>query len=250
MTSRVSSGVLLRWWLVAGVVLAWYGVASWAGLSPIVLPGPGQVIEAFAREPAGYLSQLGLTLSTSAIGLVGGVALGYGMAALAWLVPFLGGLLTPLALVIRSVPFVALIPVLARVFGYGVPTAWVICGLVCFFPTFVLVSSGFREVPPDSDDLFTVLGSSRWDRFLRLAVPSAMPALATSVRISASTSILAALVAEYLMGVPGLARVLADALDRLEVDRMWAAAGTATVLAVAIFTVTTKLESRVQEGYR
>lgn len=239
-----------RWWALALLLLGWQAAVNFAGLDPLVLPGPLDVIDVVVAEPAQFLLPVARTVTTAAIGLILGVAAGYTMAALSWLVPFLAGALTPLALVIRSVPFVALIPVLARVFGYGVTTAWVICALVCFFPTFVMVSTGLNDTPANGEDLFRVNGAARIDRFRRLAAPSAMPHLATAFRISSATAILAALVAEFLMGIPGLARVLADSLDHLDVERMWGASAIAAVLAITVFTVTSRLETYVNARWR
>jgi NitT/TauT family transport system permease protein len=162
----------------------------------------------------------------------------------------LGALVTPLALIIRSVPFVALIPVLTRVLGYTDRTAWLICSLVCFFPTFVLVTTGLRDVPPNGTDLFTVSGASRWDRYCRLALPASIPALATSIRIGAASAIAAALISEFLMGGPGLALVLTNALDALDITRVWAASACAAAAAVAAYLAASRLETHLIDRWR
>lgn len=243
-------GVARRWWLVALVVLAWELVVALGHVNPIVLPGPGPVVGDFFSEPSYYLVPLLDTLYTAALGLVGGVAAGYLMAGCGWFFPLLGGLFTPLALVLRSMPFVSLVPVLALILGYGTTSALLICVIVCFFPTYVLVSSGMRNLPAGADALFSVAGASRFDRFRRLVVPASLPALATSVRISAATSILAALVAEYLMGSKGLASILYLALDELLVTKVWTTCLVVAVTAIVVFVATTRLEEAIRRRWQ
>lgn len=239
-----------RWWTIGLLVAVWQGIVSSGAFSTFVLPGPVDVLAALVEQPGIYLVPALRTIMTAAVGLVIGVSLGLAMASASWLVPPLRGAVLPLALVLRSVPFVALVPVMARLFGYGVTSAFVITTLVCFFPTFVLVSTGLNDVPPNSLDVFRVSGASRRDQYRRLALPSAMPNLATAVRISSGTSILAALIAEFLMGTPGLARLLVDALTYLHIDRVWSASLVAMALSVAVFLMATRYEARVRARWR
>jgi NitT/TauT family transport system permease protein len=225
-------------------------LASAGHLNPLLVPSPATLMQQLAKHPGDFFVPLLRTIETAAIGLVAGVLAGVVAASLTWLLPVLGAVITPLALIIRSVPFVALIPVLTRVLGYTERTAWLICTLVCFFPTFVLLTTGLRDIPPNGADLFTVTGASRWDRYRRLALPASLPALATSIRIGAASSIAAALVAEFLMGVPGLALVLTNSLDGLDIPKLWAASACAAVVAVAAYLAASRLEAHVIDRWR
>lgn len=243
-------GPVRRWWLVVGLLLLWQGVASLGLVNPLLVPAPGDLWYQFMQEPVAFLLPLLSTVSTAAIGLVIGVSTGVGAASLVWLLPWVGGVVTPFALVIRSVPFVALVPVLTRVIGYGDGTALVICALVSFFPTFVLVSTGLREIPAGGADLFTVGGASRWDRYRRLALPASLPALATALRVGAASSIAAALVAEFLMGSPGLALLLTEALNAFDITRVWTASACAALVGIAVYLLAGWVESKITDRWR
>lgn len=239
-----------RWWVVVLAIVMWQALASTGHLNPLLVPGPSKLIQQLANHPGDFFVPLLKTVKTAAIGFVLGVSAGVVAASLSWLLPVLGALVTPLALIIRSVPFVALIPVLTRVLGYTDRTAWLICSLVCFFPTFVLVTTGLRDIPPNGTDLFTVSGASRWDRYRRLALPASIPALATSMRIGAASAIAAALISEFLMGVPGLALVLTNALDTLDITRVWAASACAAAAAIVAYLAASRLEAHLIDRWR
>ncbi|WP_051791539.1 ABC transporter permease [Amycolatopsis jejuensis] len=238
-----------RWWLVLAVVAIWQLVSALGAVNPLLVPAPAQLLGRLGEEPAKFLLPLLHTVGTAAIGLALGVGAGLVVASCVWASPFARNVITPLAVVIRSVPFVALIPVLSRLIGYSDRSAWLICGLVSFFPTFVLVSSGLRDIPANGDDLFSVNGASRWAHYRRLALPACLPALATSIRVAAASSIAAALVAEFLMGTPGLALVLTEGLDSFDIPAVWVGSACAAAVGIAAYLLAGWLETTVVKRF-
>jgi ABC-type nitrate/sulfonate/bicarbonate transport system permease component len=239
-----------RWWAVIGVIVAWQLIVMIFQVNAFLIPSPTTIGREITKDPLSFLLPLLLTVRVAIIGFVAGVGLGYLMASLAWLWPIFGAAVTPFALIIRSVPFVALIPVLTRSLGYGDHTAWVIATMVCFFPTFVLVGTGLNDIPANGNDLFSAAGSSRFDRYRLLAVPASLVALATSIRIAASSSIAAALIAGFLMGIPGLALVLSISLDQLDMGMLWGASSIAIVVSIAAYLLASQFEIRVIARWR
>jgi putative hydroxymethylpyrimidine transport system permease protein len=239
-----------RWWAVALVVVLWQAAVRVFKINPFLIPGPLNIVQVVASSPGEFFFPFLFTLKTAVIGFTLGVAGGYILATVAWLWPVFRATVTPLALIIRSVPFVALIPVLTRILGYSEQTAWVICALVCFFPTFVLVTTGLRDIPANGNDLFSSIGVSTADRFRYLAAPASFPALATSLRISASSSIAAALIAEFLMGTPGLARVLSASLDQLDMTQLWAASVCSIAASIVAYLAASRFESHIIARWR
>lgn len=227
--------VVSRYWTVAAFVVAWQ-LWSWlSGVNQIVVPPPVLVFTDVAGNFGAYLPDLGWTLAMSAGGLVAGMALGTGMAVAVWASRILTGLVTPLALVMRSVPVVAMIPVFATVLGYGWVTVLVITSVVSFFPAFVFVGSRLRAAPRATSDLMAVLGASRSTVLRLLLLPHAVPGLLVAFRLTAPTAVLAAMLAEYLMGGHGLGTLFAQSVSFYQADRAWGTALVATAVSVACF---------------
>src|SRR5690606_31985799 len=59
----------------------------------------------------------------------------------------------PVALALRSVPIVAMVPLLAFVFGRGLAGSLVIVAIIVWFPALVLVTNGLRSVRAEALDL-------------------------------------------------------------------------------------------------
>ena len=229
------AGIASRYWTVAALIVAWWAWAELNGYNKIVVPTPGAVVAEVVGHTGAYLPDLAATLVTSLAGLVAGMALGALLAVVVWSSRVLAGMATPVAMIMRSVPVVALIPIISTIFGYGWTTVWVITTVVTFFPAFVFVGARLREPPPGTSDVFAVLGASRRTVLVRLLAPHAIPGVLVALRLSASSAVLAAMLAEYLMGVRGLGTVFAQAISFYQVERAWGAALVATVVSVACF---------------
>jgi putative hydroxymethylpyrimidine transport system permease protein len=234
--------VISRYWTVLALLVAWQLYSSLSGLNRIVVPGPVSVFGDVVANVGVYLPDLAWTLGMAGAGLAVGMALGTALAVAVWASRVVSGMMTPVALIMRSVPVVAMIPVLARVFGYGWSTVLVITSVVSFFPAFVLVGARLREAPPATSDLMVVLGASRLTLLRRLLLPHAVPGLLVAFRLTASTAVLGAMLAEYLMGGRGLGTLFARSVSFYEVDRAWGTALVATVVSVASFVAARAVE--------
>ena len=182
-------------------------------------------------------------------GMVLGLALAPA-AILAWWSPLLGGMLTPLSLVFSSIPVVTVIPILARMFGYDMRTVIVIVGIISFFPAFVFSTAGLRNLPAGSADLMTALGASRWRWLVLLALPAAVPSWMIALRIAAPGAILAAMLAEFLMGTSGLGYLFVTAKAAFDMNRALGTSLVATLVSLSSFIVVGWAESRVRASWQ
>ena len=231
------------------LVLVWHGYVVLFDVHVLVIPSPASVLQELATNTSRYIDPTISTLTVAAVGMVGGTLMGATLASLSWFARTLSGIFTPIAVVIRSVPIVAMIPVLARVFGYEQRTILVITIAISFFPTFVFISSGLRATPPGSADVFAALGAGRVTIFRRLALPSAVPNGLIAFRLSAADCVLAALIAEFLMGTQGLGHVFQDTVGDLDMLTAWSAAIVATILSVAFFALAKRVERSGNERW-
>jgi putative hydroxymethylpyrimidine transport system permease protein len=241
-TRRVARKALQPLWVIAILVVVWQAWVSVFRIDRLVMPTPADVFGELLRHPAYYLPDLLTTVYHAGVGLVLGTSLGFILAVCTWLSPLLGGMVAVPAILLRATPIAALTPVIARMFGYNDNSVIAVAVLITFFPTFVFVVSGLRSVSPSSDDLFTTLDASRRKRLFKLALPSAVPSLLLSLRVSGPIAVLGALVAEWLIGTKGLGALLSIARFTYEVSIVWAGAILGTVLGVLTFAVANKLE--------
>jgi NitT/TauT family transport system permease protein len=242
MNARPWRGFVAGYWPVLLILAGWQIWIVAGHVARIVAPSPLAVGREIAAHPALYAAAGGAPRAVAAAGLIIGTALGCALAVLTWFSPLVTGMLTLPAVLIQSTPLVALMPVVARLLGYDERTVIASAVLITFFPTFTLIASGLRALPPGTADLFDVLGARKLAALRLLVLPSAVPSLLVALRISSANCILAALVAEYLMGTSGLGRLFATSESRFDTAAAWAACLVATTVSVAAYAASRRLE--------
>jgi len=247
LVGRFLGAVLIRYWPIILLLLAWPAWLWANGYSRAVAPSPLDVATDLVTHPDVYLFPVLWTALYAIGGLVLGMLVGVGLGVVVWMSPLASGLLLPSALILRVVPITAMLPILARLFGYGSGTVVVMVVILVFFPAFSLTVSGMSAVPQSSRDLFGVLGSRLGPRVFRLHLPAAIPSIMLALRLSAPIAILGVLLAEYLLSGVGLGDLLRSSGERMEYEREWASALVATALSVACFGLARTAERRVVE---
>ena len=242
--------LILDLWPVLLLLVLWQAWVSATGYNSIVVVPPGAVASDLLHYPAVYLTPALHTLAFALVGLGLGLATGALLALAAWLSELVAGVTTPLALLLSATPVVCLIPVIARLFGYGARSELVAIAVMTMFPSFVYCGTGLRQAPAMSRDVLFVLHASRWQYLRLLAVPAALPALATALRVGATFSVLVALLAEYLMQTGGLGALFAITMQQLHLARALGASAVAMALSVLLFEATRAIEHRVSAIYR
>lgn len=248
--ARTSGRVLSRWWAVFVLIAIWQLWVTLTGFNRIVLPTPLDVATDLVTNPGAYAGDTARTFGLALFGVVVGMALGFAVSVATWASSLIAGAVSPLVLMLRSIPIVAVIPVVARLVGYGNKIVPIVTIMLAFFPAYVMTSSGLRSASPTSLDLMTSLGASRWTALRRLLVPTAVPSVLVALRLCASSAVLAAMVAEFLAGTNGLGRLFSTTRVRFETERAWGAALIATALSVLLFQVALRIERWGRHRFR
>jgi NitT/TauT family transport system permease protein len=225
--------------VVAAALLAWQGAVLVLRPAEYLLPGPLAITRAFLDDAARLGAAMLRTGLAAAAGFglaaVAGVALGSLLAAS----PFLRRGVYPLASLLQMVPLVALAPILVIWFGYGSRATVASATLVALFPVLAGTLDGLRSVDAGLVEMFAVYRASRWDRFWKLGLPWATPAIVTGLRVAAGLSVIGAVVGEFVSGFAGeqapLGIVILAALREARTDLVFAAVGLSAVVGFLLF---------------
>ena len=229
-------------WVVALLIVGWWLWIVVEKVPELVAPSPPETFSAVVDDPGLYAEHTLATLLSAIGGLSIGLVLGTTLALLSSISLALRNTLSPIVVIMPTVPIVVLIPVVARLFGFSQATVLAIAGVIAFFPVYVFALSGLRARPPGSDAVYSALGSPEWRRLVLLAIPSAVPNVLTGVRITASSVFLAALTAEWLMGTKGLGFLFSTSRASFENSEAWGAIVIAVVFAVGTYQLASALE--------
>jgi ABC-type nitrate/sulfonate/bicarbonate transport system permease component len=123
---------------------------------------------------------------------------------------------------LRPVPSVALIPVAILVYGAGLESKVFLAAFAAFWQLLVQTVYGVQDVDPVATDTARSFGFSRRERLQRVALPSALPYIATGLRIASSVALILAVTAELVIGSQGLGRQINIARSGGNVELMYA----------------------------
>src|SRR3954447_6929699 len=105
---------------------------------------------------------------------------------------------------LRPIPSAALIPLLFLTLGTTLKSEVFLAAFGAFWPLLVQTMYGVRDVDPLSLDTARSFGLGVIERLYRVTLPSAVPYIATGLRISSTVALILAFTAELFMGIPGL----------------------------------------------
>jgi NitT/TauT family transport system permease protein len=191
---------------LAGAVAAWQLIVMIGNYPAFILPTPGQVWAELLRalQTTAFWGHIGVTLIEVLTGLLIGAALamvfGYGLAKST----VLNSILSPLIVASQAVPIVAIAPLLAMWFGYGLTPKIVTSLLIVFFPILINVAAGLRSIEPNLHDLMRSLQANRRQTFVKLEIPAALPMILSGFKVSATLSVIGAIVGEFVNSDRGL----------------------------------------------
>ncbi len=234
------------------LVLALWQVLVWSWGEELVFSTRGPldvwrfwIDSANATIRADIISNLWITLGHAGLGLLAGTVGALLISFLFSLFKPLEQSLMPVAMVMRSVPLVAMAPLISLVFGRDILTVAIVGAIVTFFPTLVNVNMGLRMAPQQSVDLIKAYGGGRLYTLFRIQFPFALPALFAALRATAPLAITGAMLAEFFLVGNGLGHSINVARNEFDYTSMWAQAAIATLAAVLIYAISVGIEGSV-----
>lgn len=231
---------------VLWVGLLWaFQVSPYVGKTPIDVWNYLFAMPNSAVNRADMFARLGVTIGNAGIGFVSGLLVALAIAVIFQLSRGVEHALMPLAMLLRSVPLVAMAPVIVLIFGREFATVAVMGGIVVLFPALVNIVFGLKSAPAQMNDLIAVYGGNRWTALRKVALPSALPSLLAAVRISVPGAITGALLAEWLAVGGGLGGIVGTYIASAQFSALWAAVVLITATALLLYNIVQLLESLV-----
>ena len=222
---------------LAGLLVVWQLIVLLGHYPAFILPTPGQVWVELLRalQTAAFWRHIGVTLIEVLIGLLIGatlaLGLGYGLAKSA----VLNSILSPLIVASQAVPIVAIAPLLAMWFGYGLTPKIVTSALIVCFPILINVAAGLRAIEPNLRDLLRSLQATRRQMFVKLEVPAALPMILSGLKVGATLSVIGAIVGEFVNSDQGLGFLIKQGNGEYNTARTFVALIALMVMALAMY---------------
>ncbi|SHE13102.1 ABC transporter permease [Chlamydia abortus] len=208
-------GAALLFLIVWQLSTMWFDVQKW------ILPGPIQIVqEGITQWPRVWMHTTA-TIQLTLIGFASGIGIGLITAIFLHQFPWIKRALYPFLILTQNIPIIALAPLLLIWFGLGLFPRIIIIIIVCFFPVTISTLNGLRLTDANMLKFMAMSGASKRQTFWKLELPHAIPSLFSGLKISATYSVMAAFIAEWLSASEGIGTYMRTANSAFRADRVF-----------------------------
>lgn len=228
--------------VIAAAIGVWWLAALFLGVPDSLLPSPGDVGYAFVEAPDYLLDQAVITMVETLIGYLIATVAGLTLAIAIASSETFGRAVMPLLVALHAIPKVALAPLLIVWLGFGPQPKVAMVALISFFPIMLPAVAGLNATPADLGELATSLSATRWQTFIKIRFPWALPQIFTGLKVGITLAVTGAVVAEIFNPDSGLGAALVTSGASADTARAFAAITLLAVLSTALFSTLAGLE--------
>lgn len=226
---------LISWEIVCRI----FSIPAW------LLPAPSVVWQEAVNGWPNYASHLQSTIQLSIIGFMIGSSVGTLVAVCLHLIPTVREAFYPLLIISQNIPIIILAPLLVIWFGFGILPKLIVITLVCFFPITIAALDGFRQTSGELKHYMQMTGASKGQIFRKLEWPYGLPSLFSGLKISATYSVMGAVISEWLGASEGIGVYMTLASSSFRTDRVFVAILFIVLLSLLFFGCISLIEKRV-----
>lgn len=221
----------------------WLFVSEGEIIPSYMLPSPVDVVRAFIADFSVLMSHAFVTVQEALYGLAIGTGLGFVIAVLMDRFDFLYKALYPVLVITQTIPTIAIAPLLVLWMGFSMAPKITLVVLTTFFPIAISLLDGFKSADPDSINLIRSMGGGNFKIFRHIKLPGAMEQFFSGLKVSASYSVVGAVISEWLGGFEGLGVYMTRVKKAYAFDKMFAVIILISVISLALMGVVAMLKN-------
>lgn len=214
---------------------AWELLAHALDVQSWLLPAPSEIAKELVESFSLHMEHAWITLQEIVIGFLLAALLGSTLAAAISWSRIIERSLYPIVIASQTIPIITLAPLLLVWVGPQMTSKVIVVVLISFFPVVVSLVDGLRSADAEMANMMRTLGASRVQLLLKLRLPAALPYLFSGLKVAAVTSVIGAVVGEWVGGSGGLGWLMKVSGPQFKTDRVFAAIFVLSVAAVLMF---------------
>jgi NitT/TauT family transport system permease protein len=224
------------------LVVIWYLFVRLGNVPRFVMPSPVETLDALLQPNYGWWANIAVTATEIFGGYFLALAVGVVLALVFTWSRTLEAFFMPLLISLNMIPKVALGPLIIVWFKYGVLPNTLIAFSIALFPILLTTARGLREIEPELLDLVRSLHGSRWQLFVKIQLPGALPYIFSGMKVAAILAVAGAIVGEFLGSDKGLGYLMLQVQVTLDTPAMFMAVLLITLIGVALYAMVLALE--------
>ena len=235
------AAILVVWTLFIGVVdVSSYVAKSPADVWTYLVSGADAAV-----NRADIAAHLVRTLVDASYGFVLGLALAAGVSLLFYFSRTVENMFLPTVTALHAIPMVTVAPILVLIFDRGAVGTAVIGAAIVVVPALLTMLHGIRSTPRTDVEMVVAYGGSTLTAFWKVALPHAIPTWFAAARVAVTTSVVGALLAEWLATGQGLGGQMLRDANEFEFARLWSSVVVLTITCIVIYQIVSVIEAAV-----
>ncbi len=204
------------------LLIIWEVIVKVQNVPQYILPAPSDILKVFYKDYLNLYVNTITTLNEATIGFIIAIILSLTMGILMDFIPIFKKCVYPIMVVSQTIPTIAIAPLLIIWFGFDMLPKVIMVTMTCFFPILISFVDGIENIDKDYLNLFKTMNSSKLSTFIHLKFPMAMDKFFSGLKISATYTVVAATVAEWLGGTKGLGVYMVRSKSAYALDKVFA----------------------------
>ncbi|GIN99763.1 nitrate ABC transporter permease [Brevibacillus halotolerans] len=206
------------------------------------LPSPLVIFQEGWNQAPQLTQHLWATLQITLLGFAIGSTTGLILAFLLHVTPPMKAALYPLLILSQNIPTIILAPLLMIWFGFGLLPKMILITLVCFFPVTLSTMTGLAQTDSQIKRYMLMIGATRQQIFWKLELPHSLASMFSGLKISATYSVMGAVISEWLGSQKGIGVYMLMAKASFRADRVFVTMFLIVIVSCLLFGLIRLLE--------
>jgi NitT/TauT family transport system permease protein len=229
---------------IVGILLLWEILVRFLEIPKFLLPTPSAILSYIIFKFQLLANHTLMTFMEAGIGFIIGSFSAIVTAILfLWSRP-LKEMFYPYAVILNSTPIVAIAAPIVIIFGSGMGSKIVTAIICVFFPVLGPTFRALSSVGATEMKWMDSYHSSRWQKFLYLQFPFALPQIFASFKVAWTLAVIGAVVGEVFGAYRGLGFLIVDAIYIMDTPRVFSSIIACSLLGLTFVGVITLIEKK------
>ena len=226
-------------------ILVWYFVVITLRIPTYILPDPITVFESLTVNRLAIFTNSIITLKESFLGFFIANIISVTIALGIVFNKNIENTIMPFAITLKTIPIIAITPLLVVWFGPGEYSKIATAALICFFPSLVNVLRGVKSLDRDLVNFFKAYSANKIQLIKMLIIPSILPYLFAALKVSSSLAVVGALVGEFIGANKGLGFLIISNYYTLNTPYVFASIIVSSLIGILFYYAIHFVEKRV-----
>ncbi len=231
------------------LLVLWEVASQHSSMFRLLLSSPSLVVGYFWENYQDLFEASYTTLIEAVLGLLIAVVFSFGMMIVCFYKPSFMTFILPVMVTSQVVPLIVLAPFFIILFGIGLTSKIAMAAVISFFPIFVNFAQGYKAISQNVHELMLIYNASLRFRIKEIYFPLSMPSIMAGLKVSATLSVIGAIVAEFSGAEIGLGRNLFISAIRIDPDQMVASLVLSTIIGLSFYKSIQLIEKKLLRWY-